>query len=83
MVEIHHPVVVTDGGPWAEHDQACAVCRQRKAVLDLHTGIFEPCWDCQRIGWRLMIPTPMGRRWWERMRRRVASDTTNGDDAKT
>jgi hypothetical protein len=51
--EIHTPVIVTDGGPWAEHDMACAVCQQKKAVLDLNSGRFDPCWGCQGAGWRL------------------------------
>lgn len=61
---MHEPVIRTDGGPWAEHDQACAVCGERKAVLDLGNGIFDPCWDCQTRGWRLTI-----RRRWRTPRR--------------
>lgn len=52
-VEIHRPAIVTDGGPWAMHDMACAVCHDRKAVLDIGTGIFQPCWSCQSSGWTL------------------------------
>lgn len=47
------PTVVTDGGPWADHDMPCAVCRTRPAVLDLASGVFEPCWECQSDGWQL------------------------------
>lgn len=56
------PTIVTDGGPWAEHDQACAVCSVRCAVLDIGTGIFHPCWACQRVGWRLLR-----RRWFYKL----------------
>lgn len=62
MPEIHEPVIVTDGGPWAEHDQACPVCRMNKAVLDFHYGIFQPCWQCQKIGWMTRcLPGVMGK----------------------
>lgn len=44
-------VVDTDGGPWADHNMPCAVCRQRAAVLNLNTGRFQPCWGCQEDGW--------------------------------
>lgn len=47
-------------GPVADHDQACAVCHSRKAVYNLNTGLFEPCWQCQSNGWRLT------QRWWKR-----------------
>ena len=50
---LHRPNIVTDGGPWAEHDQACAVCWERPAVLELGEGLFQPCWACQEEGWRL------------------------------
>lgn len=49
------PVVNDFGGaPVAEHDQCCHVCRVYKAVLDLNSGLFEPCRSCQKEGWRLM-----------------------------
>lgn len=62
-IEMHDPVVYTDGGPWAEHDMACAVCQDYKAVLDIGTARFHPCWVCQRKGWQL---TNRRRRWWRR-----------------
>lgn len=62
MTDLHAPVIVTDGGPWAEHDYACPVCRTRHAVLDLSTGIFQPCWTCQTAGWR----TTQRRCWFRR-----------------
>lgn len=52
-MDIHRPNVITDGGPWAEHDQACAVCSERGAVLNLNLGVYEPCGECQARGWRL------------------------------
>lgn len=52
--DLHTPKIVTDGGPWAKHDQACAVCYRRPAVLVLDTGLFQQCWSCQSEGWTLM-----------------------------
>ena len=53
-MEMQQPTVDDFGGaPAATHDMACAVCWKRKAVLDLHTSRFLPCWECQRDGWRL------------------------------
>jgi hypothetical protein len=51
-MRLHVPVILTDGGPWAEHDHACSVCAINSSVLNLNTGIFEPCWLCQGSGWR-------------------------------
>jgi hypothetical protein len=73
-VPLHDPVIVTDGGPWCEHDMACAICRRRKAVIDLESGIFQPCWGCQRAGWFLLRHSPKSgarRRRWARFRREV------------
>lgn len=52
-VTLHEPVIVTDGGPWAMHDYACPVCQERKAVIDLSAGHFQPCWSCQEDGWHV------------------------------
>ena len=52
---VHIPKVITDGGPWAIHDQACAVCSTNKAVLDLNIGMYQPCWPCQNRGFALMF----------------------------
>ena len=50
---IHEPTIITDGGPWAEHDMACGVCRKKPAVMNLNGWTFSPCWSCQRAGWNL------------------------------
>lgn len=51
----HRPDIVTDGGPWADHDMACAVYSQsEKAVIDIHTGKFHPSWRAHGEGWRLV-----------------------------
>lgn len=41
-------------GPVATHNMPCAVCRDRKAVLNMNTGIFRPCWECQQDGWSIL-----------------------------
>jgi hypothetical protein len=46
--------VVTDGGPWATHNYPCPVYREKHAVIDLSTGIFQPSWEAQYQGWRLI-----------------------------
>ncbi|HEX2549451.1 MAG TPA: hypothetical protein VHM20_06460 [Gammaproteobacteria bacterium] len=35
-------------GPMAEHNYLCACCRKKSAVLEMHIGILQPCWECQR-----------------------------------
>ena len=54
------PVVEVLGG-FAFHNQPCHVCHERKAVLDLNIGIFEPCWHCKALGWEL---TRKKKHWW-------------------
>lgn len=61
-MELHKPVVFTNGGPWAEHDVVCPVCQVRSAVLDLDFGIYQPCWSCQQMGWRTRCLTRWQRR---------------------
>jgi hypothetical protein len=59
--------IETDGGPWAKHNMPCAVCRNRKAVLDMSSGHFKPCWDCQADGWTLEQRRPSWAPWkWKR-----------------
>lgn len=31
----------------AKHNYLCAVCREKSAILDLNSGILQPCWGCQ------------------------------------
>lgn len=51
MIELHEPQIQTDGGPWATHDHACSVCHKKHSVIDVGTGLFQPCWDCQSQRW--------------------------------
>lgn len=47
-------VKVYDGGIFATHNYPCTVCRENVAVLDLSTGIMQPCWKCQRSNYRVV-----------------------------
>jgi hypothetical protein len=61
-------VVRSDGGPWAVHNQPCAVCGERVAILDLNQGIMLPCARCVALGWETRR-AGMGwlRFWWEQL----------------
>jgi hypothetical protein len=52
--ELAQIIVATDGGPWAMHNFPCPVCQQRAAILNLNTGIFEPCGIDKAKGWELV-----------------------------
>jgi len=63
-MELHQPVVDESGLPlFAQHDVACAVCHVKPAVLCCNTMVFEPCWECQSVGWRLQRPS-----WWTKIK---------------
>ncbi len=36
------------------HDYSCTVCRERKAVLNMSTGIMQPCWECREKGYKVL-----------------------------
>ena len=59
--ELLQPTVVTDGGPWAEHNYPCPVCVERPAVRHLSVGAYGPCDECGSKGWRLAISS------WDRL----------------
>ena len=48
-----NPLKVRDIGPGVVHNMPCSVCWDSKAVLDLNTGMFQPCWTCQSKGYIL------------------------------
>lgn len=50
--------IITDGGPWAEHNFPCPVYVQsRSAVYNLNTCVFEPSWTAQKDGWMTIRAT--------------------------
>lgn len=56
------PTIVTDGGPWAEHNMPCPVLGTEHAVLELETGIFNPSHKARKEGWMLVkVPKWMKR----------------------
>lgn len=59
-------------GPFAIHDQRCAVFPGESAVYHLNTGVFYPSWKAHKEGWRLVH----ARTWWQRLVLRIAF---NGD----
>ena len=65
-----HATIINDfgGAPFAEHDMACPVCSVNHAVLELDTGRFNPCWECQKEGW-IMHRLP---KWVVRIMKRMA-----------
>jgi hypothetical protein len=64
--EIAQITIATDGGPWAIHNFPCPICLKRPAILNLNTGVFEPCGVDRAEGWTII-------RWkhlrWERFTR--------------
>ncbi len=36
------------------HDYACPVCHNKHAVYSMQGGIFQPCWECQKNGYRIV-----------------------------
>lgn len=49
------------GAPVADHNMPCAVCQTEPAMLDLNSGVFHPCWMCQRsdhdlVRWSVFCP---------------------------
>lgn len=35
-----------------EHNYLCACCKKNSAVQEVHIGILQPCWECQKT-WKL------------------------------
>lgn len=31
-----------------DHNYLCACCKEKSAVQEIHTGVLQPCWDCQK-----------------------------------
>ena len=52
VVYMHHSYML------CSHNQACHVCLNAHAVYVMPTGIFEPCWECQKKGYKLIKEDP-------------------------
>lgn len=31
------------------HNYFCGVCKTNSAVQETHTGVLQPCWECQKF----------------------------------
>lgn len=47
-----------DSGMLVQHDYPCTVCSEEPAVLNLGTGIFQPCRTCESKGYRVTQTPP-------------------------
>lgn len=50
-------------GPAASHNMPCACCGEKHAVLETNTGIMQPCWSCQELGYEVVKKK---KRWYHR-----------------
>lgn len=46
-MKLFKPTIVTDGGPWVQHNMPC-LCLKNHAVYNMDKGRFEFCWECKR-----------------------------------
>ena len=60
---MHDPIVCGELPIWAEHDVACPVCHTNKAILTTWDMVFQPCYECARVGWQTV---QKAKRWWRR-----------------
>jgi len=44
------------------HDYSCPICREKHAVLS--SGIMQPCWECQKKGYRILRKN-VYKKWWQ------------------
>lgn len=64
-----------DSGLLVSHDQPCIVCHERHAIHESVqkefagslVATFQPCRQCQSLGWRLVKYTG---KWWQFWKRR-------------
>lgn len=48
------------------HNYLCAVCREKSAVIVTSSGILQPCWDCQQLGY-IVIKRNLVQRFFKKM----------------
>ncbi len=50
-------IIIEDWGTGlvCEHNMPCSICVENKAVYQMNSGIFYPCWRCQKLGAQLRI----------------------------
>lgn len=47
-------VYVHDSCMIVNHNFPCPVCKINHAVYVTNTGIFQPCWDCEKKGYKII-----------------------------
>lgn len=50
-------VYIHDSMLLATHNYPCPVCKVNSAVYNMSNGIFQPCWDCQKKGYKIVKVT--------------------------
>ena len=67
MIHETRSPTMTDLGIAVEHDQACAVYFEpdniKPAVYCCNTGVFQPSWQAQNEGWKLVKAKNFFQRW--------------------
>lgn len=59
-------VYVHDSCIIVNHNFPCPVCKTNHAVYVTNTGIFEPCWDCQDEGYKI-VKVNKKTSWWDEL----------------
>ena len=50
-------VYIHDSMIFATHYYPCHVCKVNSAVYNMSNGIFQPCWCCQKKGYKIVKVT--------------------------
>lgn len=46
-------VGIHDSGMVSTHNMPCCICKTNHAVFVIPNGMFEPCWECQKEGYKI------------------------------
>jgi hypothetical protein len=60
-------VFIHGSGTVANHNYPCMVCREEKAMLDLDSGLFQPCHQCASDGFKLVKSRRVKAKLWVRI----------------
>jgi hypothetical protein len=64
MVGVAQFVYRLEGPGAMTHNYLCAVCREHKAIIELNTGVLQPCACCRANGWSRIKKQKLS--WWRR-----------------
>lgn len=59
-------VFMHDSGMCATHDYSCPCCRTNHALLDLSTGLMQPCTECSKT-YRIVKVEKNKKGFWKRL----------------